>query len=227
MIHEHIPAHVLEHDEHSESLFHELLHHFPYAIFSVSFGLILLSFLTHGTITSPEVASEQAHALFHNFHFLHIIFAATGTVVTYLRFSKNILNGLLIGIISPAIFCTLSDSILPYLGGRMLGVDMHWHLCFYSELPNVLPFLFVGVINGFVMGKHHYAKLAAFSVGSHFIHILVSSLASCLYLLSYGFSNWSESIGAVFLFLIFAVLLPCTLSDVVVPMLFAKAHKKK
>jgi hypothetical protein len=217
----------LEHEKHSESLPHELLHHFPYAIFSVSFGLIVLSFLTHVGSNDVQEAAERSHSLFHNFHFLHIIFAATGTLITYLRFSRNLVGALLVGIISPAIFCTLSDAILPYYGGRLLGVPMDWHICFYSELPNVLPFLLVGIINGFVMAQHHYSKLASFSVGSHFVHILVSSLASCLYLLSYGFTDWSESIGAVFLFLIFAVLVPCTLSDVVVPMLFAKAHKKR
>lgn len=224
MNHEH--TFELEHKEHSESLVHELFHHFPYAIFSVACGLILLSFLTHGGSVEAAEASERAHSLFHSFHFLHIIFAATGTVVTFLRFSKNLAMGLLVGVVSPAVFCTLSDAILPYYGGRFLGVPMDWHICFYSELHNVLPFLLVGIINGFVMGRHYYSRLASVSVGSHFAHILVSSLASCLYLLSYGFSNWSESIGAVFMFLIFAVLVPCTLSDVVVPMLFAKAHKK-
>ncbi len=225
MNHQHINEY--EHEGHSSSLPHELLHHFPYAIFSVAFGLIVLSFITHIGSNDVDLAAEKAHSLFHNFHFLHIIFAATGTVITYLRFSKNVLGGILIGIISPAIFCTLSDAVLPYYGGRMLGVPMDWHICFYSELSNVIPFLVVGILNGFVMAKHHYSKLVSFSVGSHFIHILVSSLASCLYLLSYGFTDWSERMGAVFIFLIFAVLVPCTLSDVVVPMLFAKAHKKK
>lgn len=216
-----------EHEGHSESLGHELLHHFPYAIFSVALGLIVLSFVTHTGSANIEQATEQAHSLFHNFHFLHIIFAATGTVIMFLRFSNNILGGLLVGALSSMVFCSLSDAILPYYGGRLLGVPMDWHLCFYSELPNVLPFLLVGLLNGFIMARHHYSKLATFSVGSHFVHILVSSLASCLYLLSYGFTDWSESIGAVFLFLIFAVLVPCTMSDVVVPILFAKAHKKR
>jgi hypothetical protein len=226
VVHHHNSDH--EHEEHSGSLGHELLHHLPYAIFSVAGSLILLSLISN--FMSPndgEQATEAADSLFHSFHFLHIIFAATGTVITFMRFSKSLIKAFFVGLISPAIFCTLSDAILPYYGGRMLGVPMHWHVCFYTELANVLPFLLIGILNGMVMGKHHYSKLASFSVNSHFVHIFVSSLAASCFLLAHGFSNWSASIGLVFIFLIVAVLLPCTMSDVVVPMLFAKADKKK
>ncbi len=226
--HNHSPDNRHEHEAHDASLWHELMHHLPYAIFSVAFALCILSLLTYGGTSneSLEAVTDRADALFHNFHFLHIIFAATGTVVTYLRFSRMILPGLLMGIFSPAIFCTLSDAVIPYYGGRLLGVPMDWHICFYSELPNILPFLFTGILTGFVMGHHHYNKLGSFSVGSHFVHILISSVAASLYLLANGFFEWSHQIGYVFLFLIVAVLIPCTVSDVVVPMIFAKRINK-
>jgi len=211
-----------EHESHSSSLSEELLHHLPYAIFSVAASLIVLSFFSH----AGSGNAEQADALFHSFHFLHIVFAATGTVLTFMRFSSSVPQALIVGTLSPILFCSLSDAILPYYGGRLLGVPMHWHLCFYSELQNVVPFLVVGILNGFVMAYHHYANLLSFSIGSHFVHILVSSLAASFFLVAHGFYNWSPSIGYVFLYLIGAVLIPCTMSDVVVPMLFAKAHKK-
>jgi len=65
-----------------------------------------------------------------------------------------------------------------------------------------------------------------YSVGFHFFHIFISSMASVLYLVSFGFHNWWNQMGFVFLFMIFAVLIPCTLADIVTPMLFAKAKKK-
>lgn len=216
--------HSHEHEEHSTSLWHELFHHLPYAIFSVAASLIVLSLVTN--VSSDQSLLPRANSLFHSLHFLHIIFAATGTVLTFLRFSSSYSQALLIGIVSPVIFCSLSDAVLPYYGGRLLGVPMHWHVCFYTELANVLPFLFVGILNGFVMARHHYAKLLSFSVGSHFVHILVSSLAASFFLVANGFANWAHSIGYVFLFLIGAVLLPCTISDVVIPMLFARARKR-
>lgn len=209
-----------EHEAHSGLLWHELLHHLPYAIFSVAISLVVLSFVSVSGHTST------ADALFHNFHFLHIVFAATGTVITFMRFSRSVVKALLVGICAPAIFCSLSDAVLPYYGGRLLGMDMHWHLCFYSELRNVLPFLIVGVLNGFVMGKHHYSRLASFSVSSHFVHILVSSMAASMYLMAHGFDDMSAQIGTVFIFLIVAVLVPCTVSDVIVPLLFAGTDKR-
>lgn len=215
--------------EHSHSMWEELVHHIPYAIFSVAFCLVLLSFFSTGTIgvkIDSERVCAQAHSLFHSFHFMHIVFAATGALITFFRFSQSLMRGLLVGIFVPAIFCTLSDSILPYMGGRMLGVDMHWHLCFATELSNVLPFLFAGILNGFVMSRHHISQQGYYSVFSHFFHILISSLASSFFLVSHGYLNWYEQMGPVFLFLVFAVVVPCTLADVVVPMTIARWHLK-
>ena len=219
--------HGHEHD-HGHSLLDELICHLPYAIFSVAFGLIVLSFVTYFSYTdSTAVACKKADVLFHSFHFMHIVFAATGTLITFFRFSKDLGRALLLGIFSPAIFCTLSDSILPYIGGELLGVHMHFHLCFVTELQNVIPFLVVGIINGYVMSRHHGSKQWLYAITSHAVHIMVSSLASIFYLVAHGCVDWYRFIGAIFIFLIIAVVMPCTMSDVVVPMLFARAGKKK
>lgn len=212
--------------EHEHTLYDELVCHFPYAVFSVAFGLAILSILTYISFTTKvDVVKKSSRMLFHSFHFMHIVFAATGTLVTFFRFSSNMVKALLVGIICPLVFCMLSDVILPYLGGRLLGVPMSFHICFISEARNVLPFLFVGIINGWVMSKHDGSKQGVYSLFSHVAHILVSSLASIFYLVSHGFSNWASSIGLVFSLLIVAVVVPCTLSDVVVPMLIAKMGK--
>jgi hypothetical protein len=217
------------HIHHGSAMVGELICHLPYAIASVAFALSISSFLAYfADILKVEQVTmcRSSDVLFHSFHFMHIAFAATGTVITYLRFSKSFIKALIVGIITPTIFCTLSDSILPYLGGRLLGVDMHFHLCFVSELYNVLPFLFVGLLNGFVMSMHHSSRQAVFSVYSHFVHILVSSFAALFFLISHGCIDWYERIGIIFLFLIFAVVIPCTLSDVVIPMKVAEADEK-
>ena len=75
------------------------------------------------------------------------------------------------------------------------------------------------------MSKHHNSKQWLYSISSHAVHILISSLASVFYLVSHGFTNWYAHIGNVFLFLIIAVVVPCTLSDVVTPMAFARRDK--
>jgi len=213
---------------HNGSLMSELVCHLPYAIFSVAFSLVILSFTTYLTwnMKDPLLLSSGASVLFHSFHFLHIVFAATGTLIAFFRYSQNVLLGLIVAVFTTMIFCTTSDAILPYIGGNLLGVDMHFHLCFLSELRNVIPFLIVGLINGIVMGKYHRTNSSFYSVFSHFFHILISSFASTFYLVSHGMLQWYTSIGMVFLFLVIAVVIPCTLSDVVIPIAAARAGNK-
>ena len=222
-----------EHHHDSGNFTEELMHHLPYAIFSVALGMIILSLLdyTSGMSSLGELAKKEAsvgyNMLFHSFHFLHILFAATGTIITFSRFSNSFWKALVVGILSPTIFCMLSDVLFPYLAGRMLGVEMELHICFHREIMNVVPFLAVGILNGMVLRKHHSSMLSLFSLGSHIAHILISSLAALFYIVSHGFSNWYPQMGILFLFLVVAIVVPCTLSDVVVPMYLAGVKRLK
>lgn len=171
---------------------------------------------------------KNYHILFHSFHYLHLVFAVTGTFVTFSRFSKNTFRGIIVSLIAPAIFCTLSDVALPSLAGDLLGVSMKMHVCFihWHDTLNLIPFMIVGIINGLLLRKHSETSLSLFSLGSHFVHILISSLAALFYMVSFGFEAWYDSMGILFFFLVIAVVLPCTISDIVVPLYFAryKAH---
>lgn len=225
--HKHHHNHHHSDELHGHSLSGEIMCHLPQAVFSVALALIVLSLVTYFSAgILPKIACKSAHMLFHSFHFMHIVFATTGTVVTFCRFSKNILKTVLIGIICPLIFCTLSDVIIPYIGGRLLGVSMHFHICFVSELANIMPFMLIGLINGFAISKHPEVTRGSYAAFSHGVHIFVSSLASSFYLVSHGFTHWYLQIGMVFLFLVIAVVVPCTLSDIVVPIAYARAGRK-
>ncbi len=215
---------TLEILEHHHTVWDEIVCHLPIAIFSVAFGMLMLSIISYFDPTGSN--SKGAHRLFHNFHFLHLLFAATGTVLTFRKYSKKLILGLIIGFIVPIIFCTLSDAALPYISGKILGVNMHFHWCFLSHIKTVIPFLFIGILNGWFMSGHSINRQLFYSQGFHFLHIFISSMASILYLIAFGFAKWWKEMGLVFSFLILAVLIPCTLSDIIVPMLFAKKMKK-
>ena len=118
--HDHHHHHDHSAHDHEHGMWDELIHHIPYAIFSVAFCLAILSFTSIASSAQASDVCKQAHRLFHSFHFMHIVFAATGTLITFFRFSNNWLLGLLVGIMNPIIFCTLSDSVLPYFGGLAL-----------------------------------------------------------------------------------------------------------
>lgn len=206
------------------SVFHELVCHFPYAVLSLAFGLILLSILTANVYTQLSYASTIFYQLFHSCHFMHIVFAAAGTTVTFFRHSRRWVTGLITSIVTPAIFCVLSDVIMPYIGGRLLGAHMRLHICFLHEYTNIPIFLLVGILTGFVLAMHVDRAHADSYVTRwlHFGHILLSSMASLFYLVSHGFYQWSSCMGPVYLMLIIAVVIPCTISDIVVPVIIAK-----
>ncbi len=207
----------------SHVIIKEVVAHVPYAIFSVAFALVILSFASFFFVADRNEAAlcDGATILFHSFHFMHIVFAATGTVITFFRFSRNVWQALLLAVVCPITFCVMSDVLLPYIGGRLLGVPMRLHICFVTDITKVVPFLGVGIANGFIMSRHRTSMQPMYSVFSHSIHTLVSSLAAAFYLVSHGFITWYHDIGFVFIFLIIAVVIPCSMSDVVVPIFFA------
>ncbi len=202
---------------HHASLMDALLCHFPYAILSVALSIVCLSIIMVTQGSSGETA-HHAHRLFHTLHLMHILFAGTGVVLTFRMYSKSISKTIAIGLIVPTLFCTLSDVIMPYLGGLMLQLPMKLHWCLISHTGTVVTFLFAGLINGFVLSLHSPDRYGHYSIGSHFLHIFVSSLASTFYFVAFGLEKWWHHLGFLFVFLVLAVVIPCTLADIVVPM---------
>jgi hypothetical protein len=202
----------------------EVICHFPYALLSLALGLILLSFVTMDVPSSRLAMHFRFFPLFHTCHFLHISFAAAGCFLTFLKYSRSFWRGLVVGVFVPVIFCVLSDIVLPYVGGLMLGVPMRLHICFVTEYVNVSVFLVMGILAGSVLRFHVERKHSGSFLTRwlHFGHILLSALAALFYLVSHGFGNWVEFIGPVYLLLIVAVVVPCTLSDLVVPVIVAR-----
>jgi len=219
---------------------HELVHHLPYGTLSVSLALMLLSLITVLFDLSAFVAHGcQGHMhdncgmtsgldiLFHSFHFAHILFAASGTMVTFYRYSSNVLAGIIVGIVSSVVFCTVADILLPYVAGRLLGVEMNLHICFSSELANILPFLTVGVINGIIIPRGKEGHTEHHSSSLHFIHTFISAMASIFYAIGHGLENFHDYLGLFFVLMLITVVIPCTLSDVVVPVFWARMVSKK
>ncbi len=217
---------------HGASLLDEFLHHLPYAVFSAALALItlsLVSFFAGLSTHTPKIVNYYYFNLFHNFHLMHILFAASGTVLMFSRYSTNLVKTIIVGFVSPAIFCILSDIIIPYIGGVLIGAPMTMHICFLCpyDSASIFTFLLIGVINGMVLRRHSSAVLNMFSLGSHFMHILISALASLFYMVSHGFTDWSHYIAYIFVFIIIAVVIPCTFSDVIVPLYFAGVRDEK
>ncbi len=209
----------------AHSVWDELICHVPYAGFSIAIGFVFLSIINFfgQTSLSAQATHEGYHVLFHSFHYLHVVVAVAGAIVTFSRFSEKIGWGIFIACLISPLFCVLSDVVLPSLAGRMLGISMPMHICFLSahDALNWYAFLIVGLICGSAL-LYNKESLKTFSLTFHFFHILISSMASMFYMVAHGLDHWYDVMGGIFIFLFVAVVLPCTLSDVVVPFCCAR-----
>lgn len=218
---------------------HELGHHLPYATLAVACALMIVTLLyvffkdimlpahTHAACQTSCCHGSGMDILFHSFHYIHIVFAVSGAMVMFYRYAQRVFLGLAVGAISASFFCTLSDVLLPYLAGVMLGKPMDLHICFFSDFFSVVPFLLIGAMNGLVMFYIKDFKTEANSLNLHFFHTFVSAIASIFYAIGHGFSDFHSYLGIFFLLMLGAVVLPCTLADVVVPIFFARMVAKK
>ena len=203
----------------------ELGAHLPYSIFGVVIGVVVLGILTFFAIIldSTHLLPKASQELFHVFHPVHILLSAIVTTAMFWKHERRFFKTLFIGLAGSILICGLSDVLLPYIGGKILGTEMHLHLCILEHPWIIVPFAIIGVLTGFLVPSA-IEKSTEFS---HSMHVLVSSMASILYLISYGMTEWIHLAGGVFLVTIVAVMLPCCLSDIVFPLSFINDRKCK
>lgn len=201
----------------------ELREHLPYSIFSVAFGMIILGLLTFGSaILGTHNISEPSKGLFHIFHPIHLLFSATATTAMFWRHEKRILKAIIIGFIGAVGICGISDIFIPYIAGFLLGVKMQLHVCIIEHPGLILPFVVAGVFTGLIVPNTTQKS----TIFSHTAHVLISSMASIFYLISFGLVDWIHVAGMVFVFMVLAVIIPCCASDIVFPLLLTKRLKK-
>ncbi len=193
----------------------ELRHHLPYTIFSVAVGMMALGVLT--VLIEANKFPQASQNLFHIFHPLHILFSATATTAMFWRHNKKILKAVSIGFVGAVSLCVISDIFIPFVAGYLLGVKMHLHVCILADPMIVLPFLFFGIFMGFVL-----PTVVESTIFSHAAHVLISSMASIFYLVSFGLMEWIPVGGMVFIYMVLAVMIPCCTSDIVFPLLLVK-----
>jgi hypothetical protein len=205
-------------------LISELGTHLPFTIFSVATGLIFLGLITFVSNSTGQLSGkkevESLLNLYHLFHPLHILFSAMATTAMFWRYDRKWIKAVVIGILGSIGICGLSDIFVPYVAGFLLGVHMELHICIIQHSMLVVPFLFFGIITGFLVPKEQKSTII-----SHAFHVLLSTMASILYLVGHGLTDWIHMAGMVFFYTVIAVMLPCCTSDIIFPLLLV--NKKK
>jgi len=200
------------------ALIGEFTHHLPYTIVGtfVAMGAVWWFANQYHDGATAEDLGTNAVSLFHLFHPLHVCLSAIATTSLAWRYRRNALLAIMIGALGSAIPCGLSDYVFPYVGGIVLGQPMHFHVCIVEHPQLFFSFLVLGILGGFWAEE----RLAQSHLFSHGAHIFVSSTASLLYLVSFGFTAWMADVRYLFpafFVIVLAVWIPCCISDIVVP----------
>lgn len=201
----------------------ELREHLPYTILSVAIGMVVLGMLTFVSELLKAEMAWPASGLYHVFHPLHMLFSATATTAMFWRYDKKLIKAIFIGFIGAVGVCGLSDIIIPYISGCLLGVNMDLHICIVKHPMVILPFVGAGIFLGFIVSRETHKS----TIFSHAIHVLISSMASILYLVSFGLVEWMHVAGMVFIYMVLAVVVPCCTSDIIFPLLLTDEDKGK
>ena len=196
----------------------ELRHHVPFTALGAVSGVIIMVI-----IVLANVPFQVSQAAFHTLHPLHVVLSALATTAMYRKYSNGkIWAAILIGYVGSIGIATLSDAIIPYLGGSLLGVEMGFHVPFIET--EKMPFIGIEtwkLVNSAALAGIIIGYLRPTTKFPHLGHVFLSTWASVFYFTAFGIAHWIPLLPFIFLVLFLAVWLPCCMSDIVFPLLFA------
>ena len=197
----------------------ELKNHAPFTALGAITGIIIMVI-----IVFVKVPDGVSHIAFYSLHPLHIVLSALVTTAMYRRYgSGKIWAAILIGYIGSIGIATLSDAVIPYLGGTILGVKMELHIPFIeTEKMPVIGIEKWQLVNSAALAGIILGYLRPTTKIPHLGHVFLSTWASMFYFTAFGTAWWIPLLPFIFLFLFLAVWIPCCASDIVFPLLFAR-----
>jgi len=192
----------------------ELKGHAPFTLFGAFTGIIIMIILFYGNLI-PKIY-PLSESIFYILHPAHIFLSAIVTTSIFLKYNKkNLILAVIIGYTGSIGIATISDSIIPFFGEIFLDLPhTEIHLGFIEKplLTNIPAF--IGIILG------NYKGLTKFP---HSGHVLISTWASLFHIImAIGLSINTIQFILIFIFLFFAVWVPCCTSDIIYPLLFKK-----
>jgi len=186
----------------------ELKSHVPFTALGALTGIAIMAIIVLG-----DVPSHVSQTAFYTLHPIHVLLSALVTTAMYMRYRKaRVWLVILIGWTGSIGIATISDAMIPYLGGTLLHVQMEFHVPFIEKWwINLLAL--AGIAIGYWKQTTRIPHLG---------HVLLSTWASLFYFMSFGIADWIPLLPFIFLFLFLAVWVPCCASDIVYPLLFVR-----
>ena len=202
-----------------KQIIRELKRHVPFTALGAVTGVAIMAIIAVGNV--PAIISQ---ATFYILHPVHVLLSAVATTAMYRRYSNGrIWTAILIGYAGSIGIATLSDAVIPYLGGTLLGVEMGFHAPFIET--EKIPFIGIEewqLVNSLALVGVAFGYWKDVTKFPHLGHVLLSTWASLFYFTAFGIAHWIPLLPFVFLFLFLSVWIPCCLSDIVFPLLFIR-----
>jgi len=194
----------------------ELVEHLPFTIVGAAVGIVLMVFFR-------AMSREAARTAFYLLHPAHVFLSALATTSIYhLHKHKRVNIGvlLLIGYGGAIGVATLSDSLIPYIGERILNLPhSRVHIGFIEKWWLINPVALIGIAVAYFFPSTKFP---------HAGHVLISTWASLFHVIMALGEHVSWLIyGAIFVFLTVSVWIPCCVSDIIFPLLFVKEDKQQ
>jgi hypothetical protein len=197
---------------------HELVSHAPFTAAGAVTGIAIMA-----VIHFANAPRDVSNAFFYTLHPLHVVLSALVTASMYrlYRGGGKLWVTILIGYTGSIGIATLSDIIIPYLGGSILNIPMEFHVPFIET--EAMPFIGVPkwiVVNAAAVIGIAIALWKPTTKFPHMGHVLLSTWASLFSFTAFGIADWILLLGYIFIFLFLSVWLPCCVSDIVYPLLW-------
>lgn len=205
-------------------ILNELRAHLPFTLGGAATGLVLM-------LGVRCLKVEMLESVFYVLHPLHVVLSALVTA-SMLRLhrcpavNRNCLRGgcnlpllLIVGFAGSVGIATLSDSIIPFLGEIIMDLPRRKaHIGFIERPWLVNPLAAAGIAMACIRPATRFP---------HAGHVLISTWASSFHMLmaSEGIPLFAVAIPA-FVFLSLSVWVPCCVSDIVFPLLFARRGER-
>lgn len=197
----------------------ELRNHAPFTLFGAFTGIICM-------VIFRNLEHDTSRTIFYIFHPAHVLLSAVVMVSMFELHSsrRRFVMILLMGLFGSVGIATLSDSLIPYVGEMLLGMEVHVHahehagfaeeahIGFIEGWYVVVPAAIIGMLIAYFRPRTKFP---------HAGHILLSTWASSFHMImAFGSDITLLKLVGSFGFLFLAVWLPCCFSDIVFPLLF-------
>ena len=201
----------------------EFRHHGPFTLLGAILGVAVVFLLQR--LAPAALDTDQAAALFEFTHPMHVFLSALVTAALYRNYRgrphhsvTGMVAVLLVGYFGSIGIATLSDCLVPYWGELLIGMGHAEAHLGIVEMPVIINLAaLLGIGGAYFSSQTHF---------SHGGHVLLSTAASLFHMIrahSGSFTALESLLIALFLFL--AVWIPCCLSDIVFPLIFARNRR--